>query len=252
MATQPQPPNTELAVHHLTRKPPESSSPLDLLSIALQNNAAIDVIERLAALQEKAMMRDAEITFNDALSRVQAWGTEQEPFARAAYELHRDLMVTTVGFAMHPTISRFGASPDGLVGEDGLIQIKCPNTATHIEYLLAGVVPAEYEGQMLAEMACTGRDWCDVISFDPRLPEHLQLFIRRFERDNFRIAEIEEKVQQFLLEVDQTLARLRPLNPKGPAPIVPILGHWPEREMDVLFRTKRTTGLCETESRTVS
>lgn len=136
------------------------------------------------------------------------WRSETEQFARTAYELERDVTVDTIGFAIHPTIERFGASPDGLVGDDGLLEIKCPNTATHIDYLLGGVVPADYQPQMLAEMACTGRQWCDFVSFDPRLPKHLQLFVKRFERDEQRILEIEEKVVIFLAEVDDILARL--------------------------------------------
>jgi hypothetical protein len=94
------------------------------------------------------------------------------------------------------------------VGEDGLLEVKCPNTSTHLEYLLGGVVPADYEPQMLTAMACTGRKWCDFVSFDPRLPEHLQLFVRRCHRDDTRIAEIEGKVMQFLGEVDDVLVQL--------------------------------------------
>ena len=136
------------------------------------------------------------------------WGTEQEPFARAAYEMANDCMVETIGFALHPSLERFGASPDGLVGDDGLVEIKCPNTATHVGYLLAKSVPEEYQPQMLAEMACTGRHWCDFVSFDPRLPKHLQLFVKRFERDDRRIAELEQKVKFFLDEVDNVLGEL--------------------------------------------
>jgi YqaJ-like viral recombinase domain len=149
------------------------------------------------------------------ISKEMQWGTDTEPFARTAYELERDANISTVGFAIHPMIERFGISPDGLVGEDGLVEIKCPNTATHIDYLLAGAVPSDYQPQMLAEMACTGRAWCDFVSFDPRLPKHLRLFVRRFDRDDARIAEIELKVQGFLDEVDRVLGQLDGLHPKG-------------------------------------
>ena len=162
------------------------------------------------------------------VSKEMQWGIDTEPFARAAYELEKDVMVSTVGFANHLAIPRFGASPDGLVGEDGLVEIKCPNTATHLDYLLAGVVPAEYQPQMLVAMACTGRDWCDFVSFDPRMPAHLQLFVRRFERDNFRIAEIEQKVEKFLDEVDEMLLRLDPPQPKGPQPAVQLMERQPD------------------------
>lgn len=136
------------------------------------------------------------------------WGTEQEPFARSAYEVAMDLMVDTVGLVLHPAIDRAAASPDGLAG-DGLLEIKCPKTATHLQYLLAGVAPAQYQMQMLWQMACTERAWCDFVSFDPRLPEDLQLLIVRFERDDKRIAEIETEVKLFLSEVDETIAKLK-------------------------------------------
>jgi len=136
------------------------------------------------------------------------WGMATEPFAKAAYELHADTMVESIGFAVHPQIARFGGSPDGAVGDDGLVEIKCPNTTTHLEYVLAGEVPAEYQPQMLAQMACTGRSWCDFVSFDPRLPAHLQLFVRRFQIDEKRIKEMLVAVQQFLAEVDETLLKL--------------------------------------------
>jgi hypothetical protein len=136
------------------------------------------------------------------------WGIDTEPFARAAYELTCNATVDTVGFAIHPHIERFGASPDGFVGDEGMVELKCPNTETHIDYILQGTVPAEYQAQMLAELACTGRQWCDFVSFDPRLPRHLQLFVRRFQRDETRIAEIEHKVTKFLAEVDDVIFRL--------------------------------------------
>ena len=108
-----------------------------------------------------------------------AHGTETEPLARAAYESKADVLVDEVAMISHPTIKRAGASPDGLVGEDGLVEIKCPNTATHIDTLLTQTVPGKYITQMQWQMACTGRKWCDFVSFDNRLPEELQIFIKR-------------------------------------------------------------------------
>ena len=107
-----------------------------------------------------------------------AWGTEQEPFARAAYESKKDILVEQVGFIHHPAIDGSGASPDGLVGLFGLVEIKCPNTATHIQTLLDQKVPEKYNIQMQWQMACTTRQWCDFVSFDPRMSEGLQLFIK--------------------------------------------------------------------------
>lgn len=128
------------------------------------------------------------------------WGTEQEPFARMAYEAHTGTFVKEVGFIDHPTIEGFGCSPDGIVGE-GLIEIKCPNTANHIETVLENKVPSKYIPQMQCQMACTGAKWCDFVSFDPRLPEDLQLFVVRVERDQEYIDSMEVEVKQFLSEV---------------------------------------------------
>jgi len=136
------------------------------------------------------------------------WGTDNEPLARAAYEFFTGADVAEVGFVDHPTIAMAGASPDGLIGEDGLIEIKCPNTATHIDTLLEGKVPEKYRTQMLWQMACTGRKWCDFASFDPRMPESMRLWTARVERDDKRIAELEEMVSAFLSELDGKLAAL--------------------------------------------
>ena len=136
------------------------------------------------------------------------WGTDNEPEARLAYEFRHDVTVEQVGFIAHPSIEMSGASPDGLVAADGLVEIKCPNTATHIETLLTGSIPGKYETQMLWQMACTGRAWCDFASFDPRLPEEMRLFVKRFDRDDKRIAEMEEQVREFLFELDTTVRRL--------------------------------------------
>lgn len=136
------------------------------------------------------------------------WGTDTEPYARAAYEVAQGVMVDQVGLVIHPTIERGAASPDGLVGEDGLVEIKCPKTATHLQTLMDQKIPSTYENQMLWQMACTGRDWCDFVSFDPRMPDHLQLFVKRFNRDYCRISAMETEVKAFLLEVQTTVSRL--------------------------------------------
>ena len=128
------------------------------------------------------------------------WGTEQEPFARMAYEAHTGTFVKEEGFVDHPTIEGFGCSPDGIVGE-GLIEIKCPNTATHIETVLENKAPSKYIPQMQAQMVCTGAKWCDFVSFDPRVPEDLQLFVVRVDRDQEYIDSMEVEVKQFLSEV---------------------------------------------------
>jgi len=138
-------------------------------------------------------------------------GTDTEPLARAAYEALKDVLVDEVGFVPHPSIIMAGASPDGLVSEDGLLEIKCPNTATHIETLLSQSVPGKYNTQMQFQMACTGRQWCDFVSFDNRLPEELQLFVKRVLRDNEFIKQMEDEVVKFLNELDIKIAQLMDL-----------------------------------------
>jgi putative phage-type endonuclease len=135
-------------------------------------------------------------------------GTETEPLARMAYEMATGELVTEVPMIDHPTIPMSGASPDGLVGKDGLVEIKCPNTATHIETLIADKVPTKYIPQIQWQIACTGRAWCDFVSYDPRMPEDMQLFVKRVERDDALIAELEGEVTQFLEEVTATVLKL--------------------------------------------
>ena len=139
------------------------------------------------------------------------WGTSTEPLARAAYEMTTDLMVDEVGFVEHESLSMCGASPDGLVGDNGLIEIKCPNTATHIETLINGTIDNRYMLQMQWQMACTDREWCDFVSFDPRMPEALQLKIIRVNMNEMLIAELENQVEQFLNEVQEKVEFLNNL-----------------------------------------
>ena len=136
------------------------------------------------------------------------WGTDQEPFARAAYETAKGVMVEEVGFVPHPNILMAGASPDGFVGVKGLVEIKCPNTATMIETLLTKKCPQKYFTQIQFQLACTDRVFCDYVVFDPRMPKHLQLFVTRVERDEDFIAHIEDEIQIFLSEVDEKITQL--------------------------------------------
>lgn len=135
-------------------------------------------------------------------------GTETEPEARSAYEFYEGVAVEQVAFIAHPKIDHAGCSPDGLVGADGLVEIKCPQSATHLETLLGQAVPAKYIDQMQFQMACTGRKWCDFVSYDPRMPEHMRLFVRRVPRDDARIAHLETEVAGFLRELTTKLAEL--------------------------------------------
>jgi putative phage-type endonuclease len=137
------------------------------------------------------------------------WGVETEPHARAAYEFRTDATCGEAAFLKHPKIEWAGASPDGFVGDDGLVEFKCPNTATHIDTLLGAKVPEKYVLQMQWQLACTGRAWCDFVSFDPRLPEEMRMFLRRVDRDNTLIGTLEREVEVFLAEIDDTLKQLR-------------------------------------------
>ena len=144
-------------------------------------------------------------------SAAMKWGTDTEPLARSAYEARTGELVEEVGFIEHPRIPNFGASPDGLVGTDGGLEIKCPNTATHIEILLSGGIDSRYIYQLSTAMACTGRAWWDFVSFDPRLPENLSYKCIRFNRDDALIAEIESEVIRFMEELDAMTERLKDL-----------------------------------------
>lgn len=135
-------------------------------------------------------------------------GVLTEPKARFAYEAEKQQFVEQVAFVDHPRIEWFGCSPDGLVN-DGLIEIKCPNSTTHIEYLTDQKPPAKYIPQMQCQMAVTGRQWCDFVSFDPRLPDDLQLFVVRLERDQEYIEAMEAEVKKFLSEVDEMFTKLK-------------------------------------------
>ena len=135
-------------------------------------------------------------------------GVEQEPHARRAYAELMGVEVVEVPFVEHPEIPMFGCSPDGLVGDDGLVEIKAPNTATHLDTLLSETVPSKYVIQMQVQMAVCGRDWCDFASFDPRLPANMALFVRRIDRDVSLILELESEVSAFLAEIDAKVAAL--------------------------------------------
>tara|TARA_R110000868_G_scaffold204368_1_gene452442 strand:+ start:269 stop:868 length:600 start_codon:yes stop_codon:yes gene_type:complete len=165
---------------------------------AYQNYMADLIAERLTG-------QKAESFTNAAMQ----WGVDKEPQARVEYEIKTGLLVEQVAFVEHPTIQMFGCSPDGYVGDDGLIEIKCPNTSTHIDYIRQDKAPTKYVNQMQCQMAVTGRKWCDFVSFDPRLPEKLQLFIVRLDRDDKYISKMESVVQEFLNEVTSAVIGLK-------------------------------------------
>jgi putative phage-type endonuclease len=137
------------------------------------------------------------------------WGVEQEPFARMAYEVATNSLVDKTGFWHHPSIQWVGVSPDGLVDNDGLVEIKCPNTTTHLDYIMDDKVPTDYYKQIQCQLWVTGRTWCDFISYDPRLPQKNQLFIKRCMRDDNSVAEMETEVLAFLAEIEELIKYLQ-------------------------------------------
>lgn len=142
------------------------------------------------------------------------WGLEMEPQARDAYAFFADVDVAQIGFVDHPRIAMTGASPDGLVGDAGLVEIKCPLTATHIETLLTASVREKYLYQMQWQMACTERAWCDFVSYDPRMPERMRYFCQRVPRDDRLVATLEREVSEFLREVADKVASLQSKYPE--------------------------------------
>ena len=142
------------------------------------------------------------------------WGIEKEAEARSLYEFMTDNTVMDIGFAQHETMRDSGASPDGLVDGDGQIEIKCPNTATHIRTLTTRKIDKKYRNQMTWQMACTGRKWCDFISYDPRLPAEHNLCVIRFERDNEEVKEMELAVRQFLCSLNDKISQMNAIKEK--------------------------------------
>jgi len=165
------------------------------------NYAAQIIVERLTGVPiESAFMTPA-----------MQHGVDTEPEARNAYCFYSGWDVHEVAFVAHPTIADAGCSPDGLVGDDGLIEIKCPNTATHLDTLLGQSTPARYIDQIQFQLACTGREWCDFVSYDNRLPENMRMFVRRVMRDEKRIAELETEAVAFLDEINARIIQLENL-----------------------------------------
>lgn len=174
----------------------------------VRSGEAADRANYRAELVAERLTGKAQEGFTNAAMK---WGTDCEPLARAAYEAEFGLMVEEVGMIEHPRIAMTGASPDGLISIDGLIEIKCPETKAHIATMLSKSAPAKYMPQMQWQMACTGRAWCDFVSFDPRMPHEMQMFVTRVLRDDAYISELEAEVIMFLAEVENTVQKLREL-----------------------------------------
>jgi putative phage-type endonuclease len=189
----------ELRLGHVT-----ASSVADIMAKGKSGEAESRKKYKTRIVAERLTRQGQESYMNAAME----WGVEQEPYARMAYEVAANVLVDKTGFWHHPDIAFLGVSPDGLVGDDGLVEIKCPNTTTHLDYILDDKVPTKYYKQIQCQLWVTGREWCDFVSFDPRLPNRNQLFIKRCPRDNEFIAEMEIAVSEFLEEVNFIVTKL--------------------------------------------
>lgn len=147
------------------------------------------------------------------------WGIDHEPHARIIYGDIYQTHVEQVPFLQHPSIEQAGASPDGLIGKKGMLEVKCPRSFTHLNYILENVVPADYIPQMTWQLACDPkREWVDFMSFDPRMPEALRVFVKRFYRKDADIASAEVEVKKF---IDECLALIKQLEHLAPAALTP-------------------------------
>lgn len=177
----------------------------DVIAKTTKGDSASRANYRAQLVAERMTGQAQESYSNGAME----WGIAQEPYARVAYELDKNVMVEEVGFVPHPRIARSGASPDGCVGELGLVEIKCPNTATHIGYLLAGQPPVKYIPQMAWQIICTGRAWCDFVSYDPRMPEPEQYFSVRYTPTEDYLKTLEVEVERFDAEIEAMICQLK-------------------------------------------
>ncbi len=173
---------------------------VDVMAKGRGGGASVTRKNYMAQLVAERLSGNPTETFK---SGAMEWGTDNEDQARSAYEFLTDNTVRQVGFIRHPKFEMAGASPDGIVGNKGLIEIKCPNTATHIDTLQSQKVDRKYMLQMQWQIDCTDSDWCDFVSFDPRLPGNVSLFCKRVSRDDELISEIRSAVDTFLGELNQ-------------------------------------------------
>lgn len=184
------------AVTKRKRRSTKDSSPTEPLAAYL--NLRMDL----------AVERVTKKPIDHFVSRWMQEGKDKEPLARVAYELSKDVETAEIGFATHPEIDWAGASPDGLVGDDGLVEFKCPKANTHGEYLVLECIPDQYIPQMVWQMACTGRQWCDFVSFHQDFPEPLNLIVHRLLRNEQQIAVMEAEAAVFLKETAELTMRL--------------------------------------------
>lgn len=171
-----------------------------------------EAADRSRYRKELVVERLTGLTTPHFVTEAMQHGIDNEPLARAEYELLTGREVKRIGLAMHEQIKYFSASTDGLVGDEGMLEIKCLGSVNHLDILVSGEIPETYHWQMLGGMTCADRQWCDFVSFDPRMPDELQLFVKRFERNDPLICGMELEVIQFLSEVEEMLSKLKERN----------------------------------------
>jgi putative phage-type endonuclease len=177
----------------------------DVMATTKNGEAATRKNYMMELLCERLTGQSAEGFTSAAMQR----GIDLEPMARTEYEIQNGLLVSETGLVDHPTIAMFAASPDGLINNDGLIEIKCPNTAQHVDFLLTGTIPPRYVWQMTAQMECTGRAWCDYVSYDDRMPAHLMLQVKRLHIGDTQVKLMVDTVRQFLDQLSDLEHQLR-------------------------------------------
>ena len=185
----------------------------DALAVRKDKQPAAPRTNYLIAVVTERLKGDAVEHF---VTQAMEWGIATEKYARAAYEIRTGNEVDRVGISAHATIDDFMASPDGFVGDDGVVEFKCPNSTTHVAWMIADAIPEEHRYQLLAELSCSGRQWVDFVSFDPRLPPRMEMFIKRLERTyevEVEISDMEEGVNLFLSDVQLCIAKLYEMNP---------------------------------------
>ena len=158
---------------------------------------------RVRYLHEVFAERLARTAVSHYVSKPMRDGTEREPDALALYEARSGDILTPAAFCQHPTIEWFGATPDSFIRNEGTVQVKCPTLPIYVEWLRAGVIPDDHQKQMTAELAVTRRRYAMFVAFQPEMPPHLQLFVRRFEASAEQIEEVEQAARAFLREVEE-------------------------------------------------
>jgi putative phage-type endonuclease len=178
----------------------------DVLAVSKRDGKPLKA--RQDYMMELVAERMTDIACSHYVTSAMEWGLAYEQEAKDVYQEVSGNLIAPTGFIMHPTIEFCGATPDASVDPDGLLEIKCPTTTTHIQWILDGEVPEQHRPQMLLQLAVTGREFCDFMSYDPRVPARKKAFLRRFVPEKSEIERIEDEARKFLAEVDALFDRV--------------------------------------------